>query len=300
MLHGEKDGRGRKIAIPKIVVDALEMPDTFAGLSVESDEAIGKEVVAHAIGPVEIESRGAGGNEDNAAGDVDSHTGPIVGGAAGLPRVLRPSVGSEFAWVRNGVKRPAELAGAHFIGADIARRSGERFGFASAHDHQVFINDGGAGHEDRLIRGIAAEVLAEIDATVFAESRDRLARVRVERIDEVHYADENPALLAIGPVGEAAIGLRAFDTGVELPQELAGRGIEGKDFLRGRDSVEDSVDLDGARLQASEFLGVKAPRNAELFHVFAIDLGNRGEVIVVGRSSVEGPIVTGGFVCGFR
>ena len=68
------------------------MPDAFAGLGVQGDKAIGEEIVADAIGAVEIECRRAGGNVDNAARDVDRHAGPVVGGAAGLPRVLGPGV----------------------------------------------------------------------------------------------------------------------------------------------------------------------------------------------------------------
>src|ERR1700677_2074143 len=47
-------GRG-KIAVPKVVVHSLKMPDAFAGLSVKGEQCIGKQVVSYAIAAIEVE-----------------------------------------------------------------------------------------------------------------------------------------------------------------------------------------------------------------------------------------------------
>ncbi len=58
--------------------DGLEMPDTLAGFGVESEQAVGKEVVADAIGPVEIERGRTGGHEKHAAFRIQRHTAQLL------------------------------------------------------------------------------------------------------------------------------------------------------------------------------------------------------------------------------
>ncbi len=48
-LDGEERGRGGEIAIPDVVVNALEMPDALAGGGIESQQGIGKQIVANAV-----------------------------------------------------------------------------------------------------------------------------------------------------------------------------------------------------------------------------------------------------------
>ena len=50
---GER-GRRRKVAIPDIVADALEVPDALAGVGLQRNQAVGVEVVARAIRAVEV------------------------------------------------------------------------------------------------------------------------------------------------------------------------------------------------------------------------------------------------------
>ena len=66
-------------------------------------------------------------------------------------------------------KRPAQLAGVHVVGADIAGRRGMRLRVAAAHDDQVLVDDAGRGERDGLRLVVAAQILAQIDAAVFAE-----------------------------------------------------------------------------------------------------------------------------------
>ena len=50
------------------------------------------------------------------------------------PRVLRPGLVARLARMRNGVERPAQLAGADVVGADVARRRRQPFALAAADD----------------------------------------------------------------------------------------------------------------------------------------------------------------------
>ena len=55
---------------------------------------------------------------------------------------------------------------------------------AAADDQQILVDDAGRGERDRLLRRVAAQILAQIDAARRAEARDRLAGARVERVDD--------------------------------------------------------------------------------------------------------------------
>src|SRR6266481_3100889 len=97
------------------------MPDSLARPRVQGNQTISKEVVADAIGAVEIKRGGACWNIDNAAPGIERHPGPIVRGAAGLPRLFRPSVVAKFTGMRDGVERPAQLACSNVV--EIGRAS---------------------------------------------------------------------------------------------------------------------------------------------------------------------------------
>src|SRR5579863_7463395 len=96
---------------------------------------------------------------------------------------------------------------------------------------------------------------------MIAEGCDRLPSLCIERINEIHHADDNATVFIVraGPISQAAVRLRAHDARIELPLERAGRSIQRKDFLRRRNPVEYSIDHDGAGLQAAGFLGVEGP-----------------------------------------
>src|SRR5438105_15224695 len=78
--------------------------------------------------------------------------------------------------------------------------------------------------------------------------------------------------------------------GIEFPEELSGGGVERKNFLRGRDSVEDATHDDGAGLQSALLAGVKSPGDVELLHVCPVDLCQRRIVGVLGSAAVDGAI----------
>src|SRR5437660_477281 len=86
------------------------MPDSFACLSIQSNQAICEEIVADAVAAVEIKGGRARWNIDNSALGIERHPGPIVRCAAGLPGVFGPSAIPKLPGMRNSVKRPSQLA----------------------------------------------------------------------------------------------------------------------------------------------------------------------------------------------
>src|ERR1700733_2398076 len=109
------------------MMHALKVPQAFACLRIERQQRVCEEIVAHAIRSVKIEYGGAGGNVDDAAVFVQRHPSPVVRCTSALPAIWRPGGVAEFTWMRDGVKGPAQLAGAHIEGANVAGRSGIGF-----------------------------------------------------------------------------------------------------------------------------------------------------------------------------
>ena len=190
--------------------------------------------------------------------------------------------------MRDSMKRPAQLAGSNVLGANVAGRRGESLGVAAAEYHQVLVNDAWAGQNHRLrVDRFPAQIFTEVGAAAVSKEGNRLAGGGIQGVDEIHYPNENALVFASGPVSETAIRLRSAYSGVEFPQELARRGIQGENFLRWGDSVEYALDDDGAGLKTAFFLGIKTPGHDETLHVGPIDLRKPGVVIVLGRAAVR-------------
>src|SRR5437016_819067 len=268
------------------------MPDSLARLRVQGKKAICKEIVADAIGAVEIKRGGACWNVDNSAPGIERHPGPIVRGAAGLPRILWPSVVAEFTGMRDGVKRPTQLTGSNVIGANVAGRCRESLGIAAAKYHQVPVNDTRAGQIYRLRAGrFAAKIFAEVDSADVSKGGNRIASRGVQRVYKVHHTDQNALVSPISPISEPAIRLRSTYSRVEPPQKPARRGIQRENFLCWRDSVEHAFNDDRARLQTAFLLSIEAPSDGQVLYVAAIDLCQLGIMIVLRGAAVRRPVL---------
>src|SRR5947209_6331016 len=101
--------------------------------------------------------------------------------------------------MRNGVKAPANLPGAHIVGADVARRRSFALADAGALYQQVLINGAGARRQHVGVGGVAAESGAQIDRAGIAERRVRMPVGRVEGIEPPSSGEENASLRPIGP-----------------------------------------------------------------------------------------------------
>src|ERR1035438_2243539 len=100
----EEHGRRWKVAVPDVVMHALEVPDALAGGGIEREQGVGVEVVAGAVATVVVEDRGAGRRVDDAVLGIESHAGPVVGRAGSLPGVWRPGFVAHFARMGNSVE----------------------------------------------------------------------------------------------------------------------------------------------------------------------------------------------------
>ncbi len=259
-LDGDEVRGGREIAIPKVVVDRLKMPYALAGRSIQGQQGIGEKVVAFAIGSVEIEGGGTGGNEDQAALFVEAHAGPVIGAADVLPRVFGPGIVAELAGMRDGVKGPANFSGARVESTHVARGCGQSLADDTAHDDEVFIDDAGGGGGDGHFLGRAAQTLAQIHASVFTEGFDECAGAGIERIQPVAGRKKDALVAAAGPVGDAAIARFAIAflllNRIEGPAQFAAGGIERDEAQFGGGGVEGAIHDDGVALHFGIVKGV--------------------------------------------
>ena len=220
-----------------------------------------------------------------------------------------PGVVAELARARNRVEDPHPLAVPDVEPADVALDVALAARHAArqvrrADDDRVAGDDGRrmesdlAGDEiDRLI-----VVLLEVDDTARAERLNRDAGPGVERDQAIAGRDvENPLVLAVGPVGQAASGeltrrrLGALALALAVhPHQLAGRRVECHDrAARPGRRIHDALDHQRRRLELvlrpwSEALGLEAPGDFQLAEVVGVDLIERrvarvAEVGAVGR-----------------
>ena len=211
-VYGEERGRRREIAVPNVVMNALKVPDFLACFRVQGDQAIGEEVVTNAVSAVKIKSGRACGHVKNSALGIESHARPVVCGPGSFPRPPRPGFVTEFAGVRNGVKRPAQFAGENVISANVAGRRGEGLRVAAADDDEVLVDDSRAGEINGLgADGLTAQVFAQIDSSLSSKLRNRPAGGGLESVEKIQSASQDALVFAVAPVGKPAVRLRTVD-----------------------------------------------------------------------------------------
>src|SRR4029078_9108921 len=98
-------------------MDELEMPHALSSPSLQTDDALGEQVVPVSVASVEIVGRRLGGKIDVAQLLIRRHRCPYTGVARVTPRILLPRLIPELARSGDCVKNPEPLAGAHVISA---------------------------------------------------------------------------------------------------------------------------------------------------------------------------------------
>src|ERR1022692_3654312 len=102
----------REVPVPKVVVNGLEVPNALPGPRVQTNQAVGKEIVAQPVCAVEI----AGGHFHRdvhvAEFFITTERTPGAGVSGILPRVLLPRFVTQLTGVGNRSKGPDALAGA--------------------------------------------------------------------------------------------------------------------------------------------------------------------------------------------
>ena len=162
----------------------------MSGLDVERDHAFGEQVVAEAMRAVEIRGGRVGRQIQQAELFVGAHDRPH----GDLARVsFEPScqrVAAELALLRNGVKGPAQLAGAGIEARESTRESApclDQRRDRRRRDHEI-------AHDDRRrLHGVrqrvevvalaalgARQAVHQVDPAVDAEAVDRAAGLRVD------------------------------------------------------------------------------------------------------------------------
>src|SRR5215472_2633628 len=101
MSYSEQLRRYRKIVVPQIVVDRLEVPQARACARIERQQRICKQVVAFTVASVEIVAGGPKREICDAPLRIDCHLAPIVHAAGSLPGFWRPSIVAKFSGARN-------------------------------------------------------------------------------------------------------------------------------------------------------------------------------------------------------
>ncbi len=152
-----------------------------------------------------------------------------------------------------------------------------RFGFASADDDQVPVDDAWCCERYREraevgLQSIDDKAFAQIDAAILPEAWDELSGFRIEAEQKIHHAGVDAAVAAVVPVRDTTDGLTGNDTGVELPLQLSRHGIERDNFAAGSGCVKRAANDERIGLDATLFAGVVGPGTLEQVHVVAIDL----------------------------
>ena len=300
------------------------MPDPLAGGGVEAHDALREEVVAEAVAAVVVVGRGAQRQVDVAQLGVGGQHAPGVGRARVGPRAVLPRLVAELAGLGDGVKLPQLLPGAHVEAAHVAGRVELVAGAVEddrADDDDVADDDGNRHQLVVAPPDGPAQPLGGVDGPVGAEVGDGPPRPRVEG-PQVGVAgrQEDARVAPVRPVGHpprvvAGVGgsLALPAAGVEHPQGLARRGVDGRRLRQRRLDVEHAVGEHRRRLegggqgrQRRAVLGddgvvgrLPAPHLAEPPDVAAVDLLERrvlraAMVAPVGRPLSRGRAVLGG------
>src|SRR5262245_66290636 len=104
------------------MVHGLEVPDAFAGVDVDGDDAFGKEVVALAESAPSVVGWRGDRQIDVSEIVVAAQHRPDVRVARVVVRTLLPGVRAELSVARHGVEHPFELAGPHVERLNVAGR----------------------------------------------------------------------------------------------------------------------------------------------------------------------------------
>ena len=140
--HRDQVRRRRQIAVPDVVANGLEMPEPLAGRGLKRDQRVRVEVVAGPVRAVEVRRRRIRSARRRCRG---LRRAPCPAQLFAPPLYFHESFDHVscpgFAGMRNGVERPAQLAGPRVVGSDVAGRRGQAFRYASADDQQIAVDD---------------------------------------------------------------------------------------------------------------------------------------------------------------
>ena len=290
----------------------LEVPDALPGLRVDAHDALAVHVVAVAVAAVVVARRCRCGEVDVAEFVVGGERRPHVRVAHPLPGVVFPGLGEVVALLGDRVEAPLLLAGAHVVGAHVARRNAR---LLRRHVEDPRADDVGVADRDPGRAGAdvaqpepgASEVVERhVDEALLAEVGIGLPGLEVDRDQQLAGGGEEDALLlAVGPVLDSPRirvrgSRRLVRLGVEHPELFAGRGVERRELPQRGHHVDPAADHErrageGARLVPHAVVGgLPAPGHLELREVLAVDVRQRRVAAEGVVAAVMRPLDVGG------
>ena len=201
---------------------------------------------------VHVVGRGAGRQIHVAELEVGAEHRPDVRHPGVLPRVVEPRLHARLSGPRDGAPRPAQRAGAHVVGADVARvlLHGERMvGHCAAQNHHVL------DHQRRRRARVAGlGVVGQVDQARVAERVDQLARSGVDRHQVGRANREDPPFIVRFPPGDAPVRRAARrlvpeEGRILHPEGLARARVERLHQADAVRRVEHAVDHDRRRAE---------------------------------------------------
>ena len=300
----------------------LIVPDAFAGLHVERDQARAEEVVARPESAPEVHRRAVGRDEDQSPFGVGRERRPGRNIAGRFPGVVLPRLVAELARPRQHAELPEELPGPRVVGEDVARhvfvpRLVVALLGGVADDDDAVDDDGRRRARDvallerdafvRIVR--VTEVLQQIDRPGFrkslqwhraTEALERLTRMRVERVQEERRRDDvhdvASADVGVGHALAVILPHRVFPAEggrlPERPERFTGAGVHRDDvpaIACDRDEHPVDVNRDRPREHVAEALAVPLPRDFELVEVLRRDLIEPRVALVAGVAADRRP-----------
>jgi hypothetical protein len=273
-------------------MDELIVPQPLARVCVQSEQAIGKEIRACAIGSPEIGQRGFGGHIEDSASLVQRKAGPVGRAACCLVRFRWPGMVAVFTGPGDQVKDPAEAARTHIVGTDRARSVRD-----AAHDVHVLVNRSRrVDDRGRYPTAVSLDCLAEMNRAFLPKASDKLSVRGVERVKISARSREDPLVVAARPVGDTALAAALVTGtqlgGIECPDVLSRRSVQREHLTaRGR-RIEHPVDNQTVRLELACLAGVVAPDLAQAGDVLLVNLIQRRIMSSGFVAEIDGPVVT--------
>ena len=277
------------------------MPDALTRRGPEGNQGIGEEVVAVAVGSVEVEGGRSRGDEDQSPLLIHTHTRPTVGGSRVFPRLLRPGFVTRFSRMGNRVKRPAKLAGPDIVGAHVSRRRRQALTHDAALNQEIPVDHTGRPGPDPESLGRPPQAQPEIDPPGVAEAWNQPAAARVQRVEVRSLGGEDAPFPFIPPPDEtpaAALGTGEFTGQFDAPEQLAGGRLQREDPQRRRHGIENIADDNGVARHLRVFGGVArvvCPGQLQPLHVSPVDLGQSRIADALGIASIHPPVLVPDF-----
>ncbi len=176
----------------------LVMPDPFAGTGIQCQDRVSVKVTADPVAAVVIVCGRTQRIISDPAFGIHGYFAPGIHAPNVFVGIFRPGVVPIFAWVRNGMECPGQLARDHIISPHIAGRRHIIFAGRGSQQQQIFeyftwCARLGAGDGQR----IAAQALSEIDQAIVTEIQNGFSRECIDRLKVIVHLKYQPPVFPV-------------------------------------------------------------------------------------------------------